>query len=513
MPPQVKHMKRFLVPDDTDAPAIEAAVTRGHSLVFGPWAKLSVTFLDTFDWRLHNAGLVLTEEYGSRRVLVLHEPDSEPLVVSTSLTPKTAADLPESHIADTGGPLLGIRSLIPVGHTRVERRDGRIEDVEGNIVTRLRFERTEFSVTTGDGVPSTATTVTIEKPGCLHDRLAFDGAHRHPIHDLAEAAAIQGRAPGDYTSKLDLRLEARQTADTSLRTILTELFDTLVTNVPGTIDDLDTEFLHDLRVACRRTRSALTQLKGVLEPETIDPFKAEFKWLGGITGPLRDLDVFLLEMPAYRATLPNEVATDLKPLSSLIQTERSKAHRNVVRALRSTRFRQLVTHWRECIETATTVPGNTATATTGDLAASRITQATRRILKKGRKLGQDPPAEALHRLRIDAKKLRYLLEFFKSLYPEREIAARIRELKQLQDILGGFNDMEVQRDRLSACAEVLHADPSVGASTILTLGRLAGTLEQRQEAFRLAFHDAFTEFSSPSVRTAYDRLFGGKESR
>lgn len=506
-------MKRFLLPDDTDESVIEGALSRGRSLVLGPPAKLSVTYLDTFDWRLHSAGLALTEERGHRRALVLQEPETEPLVVSTTSTPKGAADLPDGHIAEAVAPLLDVRALIPVGHTRIVRRDGRIEDVDGNMVTRLRLERIEAPATAvGDETPAFIA-LGIEIPKCLNALLATGGVAALPINDLEKAATAEGRSPGDYSSKLAIQLEARQPAEVSLRIILTELLDTLETNAPGTIDDLDTEFLHDLRVACRRTRAALTQLKGVLDSEAISPFNAEFKWLGAVTGPLRDLDVYLLEMPATRAVLPNEVADDLDPLLSLIRAERSQAHRDLARSLRSARFRQLVTHWRECIKAVETVPKKTATGTTGDLATSRITHAYRRILKKGRKLGQDPPAEALHRLRINAKKLRYLLEFFRSLYPNVEITARIKELKRLQDILGGFNDMEVQRDRLAAFADVLHADPAVGAGTILTLGRLAGTLEQRQEAYRLAFHDAFVEFSSPSVRTAYDRLFGGKESR
>jgi CHAD domain-containing protein len=326
-------------------------------------------------------------------------------------------------------------------------------------------------------------------------------------------AEANGRSPGDYSSKLRIALEADQPAVSALRTILLDLLDTLETNVSGTVADIDSEFLHDLRVACRRTRSALTQLKGVLPERTVAPFIAEFKWLGSVTSSLRDLDVYLLEMPTYRAVLPNGAGADLDPLVAFIRKERLRARRSVSRALQSRRFRRLRTRWRDTLEGLESPPGRTATRTTADLASPRITKAYLRILKRGTGLGEDPPAEALHRLRIDAKKLRYLLEFFRSLYPRREIAARIRELKRLQDILGGFNDMEVQRDRLSSFARELRTDPAVGTSCILTLGRLAGTLERRQEEYRQAFHDAFTEFSGKPVRSAYSRLFERKGAR
>jgi len=294
-----------------------------------------------------------------------------------------------------------------------------------------------------------------------------------------------------------------------MRTIMLELLTTIEANIDGTIGDLDTESLHDLRVACRRTRTALTQLKGVLPAETVAPFNAEFKWVGSVTGLLRDLDVFLLEMPTYHTILPARATTDLEPLAKLIKTTRNRALISVADALRSSRFTQLVTSWRQTLEANEPSPCPHASRPTVELANERITKAYRRILKRDKELDTDLPAGALHRLRIDAKKLRYLLEFFRSLYPERDINARIKELKRLQDILGGFNDVEVQRNLLSDFTRDLHADSAVGTSCILTLGRLAATLEERQEDLRAAFHDSFKEFSSTPVRAAFRRLIGG----
>ena len=326
-------------------------------------------------------------------------------------------------------------------------------------------------------------------------------------------AAARNRPKGDCSSKLWIDLEPEQPADSAVRTILLELLTALEANVDGTIGDLDTESLHDLRVACRRTRSALTQLKGVLPAETTAPFNAEFKWLGDVTGSLRDLDVFFLEMPTYHTILPARAAAELEPLAGLIRTTRNRALISVADALRSSRFTQLVTSWRQTLEANEPSPRPHASRPTVELANERITKAHRRILKRGKELDNDLPAGALHRLRIDAKKLRYLLEFFRSLYPGREINARIKELKRLQDILGGINDVEVQRNLLSDFTRELNADPAVTSSCILTLGRLAGILEERRKDLRAAFHDAFKEFSSIPVRAAFRRLLSGEEPK
>jgi CHAD domain-containing protein len=503
-------MRRYLLPPDLDASSLAESLDTRCELVVGPRQTLTVTYLDTFDWRLHRAGYVLAEERGRERRLALHEPGREPYTVPSGSLPTLPGDLPEGHLAERVGPLLGIRALAAVGTTRVERRDGRIQDDGGDLVARLRIEETE--PLDADGLTTDRlVTVSLDDGAAAAALTRSVGLEPAPDHDLEAAAAARGRLPGDYSSKLDIPLEPGRRSDLALIEILLDLLATLEANVDGTIADHDTEFLHDLRVAARRTRSALSQLRGVLPGELTRPFNAELKWLGGVTGPLRDLDVYLLEMPVYRSMLPDHAAADLEPLEGLIGAARRRAHRTVVRALGSARFADLVTGWRSTLETFAPLDDPIAERPVAALAGERIAKAYRRILKKGRRLDDDPPAEALHRLRIDAKKLRYLLEFFKNLYPADAIAGRIKELKRLQDILGGFNDMEVQRHRLEEFAEALHQEAAVDASTLLTLGRLAGTLEQRQEAFRLAFHDAFAEFSSRPVRDAYAELSNGRD--
>ena len=80
-------------------------------------------------------------------------------------------------------------------------------------------------------------------------------------------------------------------------------------NEAGIRADWDTEFLHDFRVAIRRTRSALSQIKGVLPVDAVEHFKDAFRELGRSTNRLRDLDVYLLEEETYRAMLPAVATT------------------------------------------------------------------------------------------------------------------------------------------------------------------------------------------------------------
>jgi CHAD domain-containing protein len=83
--------------------------------------------------------------------------------------------------------------------------------------------------------------------------------------------------------------------------VLEALAGVVAANLPGTIDDIDTEFLHDLRISVRRSRAVLRELRGVFDPGTRAHFAAELRWLQQVTGPVRDLDIHLLEFSDYRA--------------------------------------------------------------------------------------------------------------------------------------------------------------------------------------------------------------------
>jgi CHAD domain-containing protein len=327
---------------------------------------------------------------------------------------------------------------------------------------------------------------------------------------LGLAAAARGRSPGDYSSKPRVSLRANEPAGRALRTILRQLLATLEANIEGVIDDTDIEFLHDLRVATRRTRSALSQVKEVLPKDRAREFAREFKWLGEVTGPLRDLDVFLYEMPGLQAELGGEDGS-LAPLQRLLRRNRRNEIRRVRRALRSKRFKALLTQWQTFLddEPKKKHQGKQAQRPIRAVADARILKAYRRMIDRGAQLGDDPPAAELHRLRIDAKKLRYLLEFFLSLYPEKTISRLIKELKQLQDILGGFNDMEIQQRWLHDFADTLIEEQSARSETVFDMSRLAQAMAARQEQYRLLFGKKFAVFANDESREIYQKTFGG----
>ena len=95
--------------------------------------------------------------------------------------------------------------------------------------------------------------------------------------------------------------------------------------------------------------------------------------------------------------------------------------------------------------------------------------------------------EDLHNLRIDCKKLRYLLEFFTSLFPKTQMKLLIKQLKQLQDNLGDFNDLSVQQARLLEVAGELPADAPGTAKALVATGALPSLLAGTWESWFYGF--------------------------
>ena len=324
-----------------------------------------------------------------------------------------------------------------------------------------------------------------------------------------------GRRPGDYSSKLDYHLDGDQRADATAKEILRGLLDTLEANLEGAAANLDAEFLHDLRVATRRTRSVLTQIKGVFAPELVGDYKARFAWVQRITGPVRDLDVYLLAFDGYQASLPAPLRPGLEPLRTFLADQYDGAHQALVQALGATEFRDLLTAWRAFLEAP--IPERSAVPNamrpTREVADARIRSMYRRVRRAGRAITPDSPAPELHALRKHCKKLRYLLEFFSSLYPRQQVGPLVKTLKRLLDNLGRFQDTAVQVDHLRETAQRMHDAGGVETDTLLAMGALIGGLFERQRQARIELSALFADFDSKRNRLVFRDLFVSERKR
>jgi CHAD domain-containing protein len=178
----------------------------------------------------------------------------------------------------------------------------------------------------------------------------------------------------------------------------------------------------------------------------------------------------------------------------------------VVRALDSRRYESLVDSWARLLEVGDTsddIPAPNAERPIVTLASKRIRRMYERALREGAAISDDSPPDALHELRKTCKKLRYLLEFFQSLYPPKPMGVLIRSLKVLQDNLGEYQDLSVQIHSLQGFEEELRGEQTVGEATLRAIEVLVDLFEARQHEVRAEFSKRFQTFSESDTS---DRL-------
>lgn len=486
-------------------------VLAGARFVVGPWMSLRRTVLDSFDGRLHAAGLRLEVLDDGRRELVLtgagdvaHGP--------VGAAPRFAPDLPAGPLRARLAPLLDVRALLPVLRVTGRRAVAVFEDGRGKRQVAVVLH----AGVTVDGAPAPVWAAeVVELQGypkaAERARRLLRGAglepHAGDVIDLLAAGA--GVSLAGYSGSPTVALDRGEPALHGFRRVLANLADAVDANWQGTVDATDPEFLHDLRVAVRRTRSVLSQAKRVLPAGVRDEYREAFGWVGAVTGPARDLDVYVIEWDGYVAGLDAGAAGALQPLLDHIVGRREDAHAALADALRSDRYREVMAGWRAWLGApvdACGTPGRDADRAVGRVAADRIAAAQVRLVAQGRAIDDASPAEALHELRKDAKRLRYLLECFGGVLAAGPRKAFVQRLKSLQDNLGEFQDTEVHAAQLRTFSEELFAAPATTAGTLVAAGQLAAGFEARRQAARAEFARRFATYDTKETRSILDGM-------
>jgi CHAD domain-containing protein len=513
----------FLLPSRVDAARLADTLGGPSACVHEQTTGLAVGFFDSFDWRLHQAGLRLAQVGTAQgRLLRLKGPDGDEVVSPEPFEddPAWPTDLPPGGLRERVAGCLEMRILLPLVRVVGTINELRLLNDDGKTVVRLQVLNLACHAVGLDEPRQLWPRVRLVGVRGYEDELAalaerFDHEFEWPQAPAClfdEAITAVGREAGDYSSKLDVPLRPQEHAVDATRRVLRVLLDTIERNIPGTRADLDSEFLHDLRVATRRTRSALSQVKRVLPDPVVEDFKARFAWVGQITGPVRDLDVFLLELPHYRASLPAAMAHDLDPLEALLKANHAQEQARLKRRLGSPEMRALLADWHEVLdaEHPPGEPGWFADLPIERVAARRIWRMYKRVRRDGRAITPDSPPEAMHELRKDCKKLRYLIEFFRGLYPAAQTKSLIKALKDLLDNLGEFQDLEVQAEKLREFARGFEAADPTTLPTVMAIGALVADLLRRQQAAHERFAACFAAFDTRENRARYERLFKQK---
>jgi CHAD domain-containing protein len=269
---------------------------------------------------------------------------------------------------------------------------------------------------------------------------------------------------------------------------------------PGVRDDAEDQ-VHQMRVACRRLRTALKTFRPLFEEEQTDPIRDELRWLATSLGDARDTEVL-------HGRLVNELEADGSgddPARARIDDDLRKhyrtARRRVLRQLDGARYAALLDRLDGLIE----APPFTAAATAPARdELPRLARKTYRAVRRrhdeaehaaGTGVGTDDRAAALHEVRKAAKRARYAGE---ALAPGfgKDAVRFAAAFEELQDLLGEHHDSVVTCQRLGEMAVRAHA----AGEDAFTLGVLAGREEERAAAVLRRYDSAWDAASGKELR-------------
>ena len=508
----------FALPDGVDPPALVSFLADRFDIAAGAPTTLGFTVLDTADRRLRDAGVELRLQRGrAGSTLVLIEPGgAAPLTADAGRRTRwLAGDLPAGPLRDHLAPLIEMRALLPMARVQADVQPLQVRNADLKTVVRLRLATQAALDTDGDAVPLTPR---LEVTGVLGYRrplarvvtvLTTDAGLVEAPGSLAdEAIAASGGDPEGIRTKVRVELRPDQRTDKAAIAVLRDLAGMVEANLPGTLADDDTEFLHDLRVAVRRSRSVLRELKGAFPPDRLADQRDALKWIQAITGPTRDLDVQLLDWEHLLSGVPVERHAALEPVRTLLGQHRAAALRALKRELRGPAYRNAWASYRAFLsgKLGPSAERPDAKRPIIEVAGGRIRKVYARMAKAGSAIDDTSPADDLHDLRKRGKELRYLLELFGGLWPTEVVKPMVKTLKGLQDVLGLHQDREVQADHLRGLADELSTQVC-GPEALLVLGVLVDQLDAEQRAARDRFAERFAAFASDEQRKLVARTF------
>ena len=263
----------------------------------------------------------------------------------------------------------------------------------------------------------------------------------------------------------------------ALRAALRDQLAELLAHDPGTRLGTDAEDLHQLRVATRRLRAFLRASRSFVDEQWAEELRAELGWLAGELGRVRDLDVLIEHLRAESATLEREEAKEFRPVLASLARERGRQRRTLVRGLESDRYLALL----DRLETADPPILDDAAITLEEIWRREF----RRLRRAMKALGPEPADDALHDVRIHAKRTRYAAELTRPALGKRAVPF-LEAAKGLQDVLGIHQDAVVAEQVLR---EHVVAVPAAGVA----VGRLIERERRRRLEMRRTYRAAWKQ--------------------
>lgn len=498
---------------------------------------MSDTYLDTEDWRIYRAGYALRiREKGGKteatmKLIAASGDDGAGLKkrreISETLASKDPSELPKSggSVGERVHSLAGQKSLRPLFEVRTKRRTyeavfgvdakdavsgdetGADESKHGGsengdaavteaTIAEIALDETEIPVEGGPPAILRRVEVEVER-GSVDDVSSFveelrRGCRLTPATTSKFEAGLLASelAPPEEHDFGSTEISDSMSVGEVAYAVMRGQFEILLRHEPGTRIGEDSEELHDMRVASRRLRAAMQIFRDAL-PVRSRRLRDELKWVAGVLGEVRDLDV---QLEAWISSAAPEDREPLGELRSVLEERRAKERKAMLRTLDSRRYAKLVESYSGFLRRGPAKSSEYARRAILEVGPELVRKRYRKFRRAGDVIEKDSPAEEYHELRKRGKRLRYALEFHSKIYgkPARDLT---KSLKNLQDVLGDHQDAEVAISQLRELALPAKKRRGGGISpqTVFVMGGIANRYEALAGGLREEFPAAYSE--------------------
>jgi CHAD domain-containing protein len=434
---------------------------------------LDAVYYDTPDLRLARWGVSVRHRSGDGTgwTVKLPEGDAGPALLRRELSFDGAPGAVPPEVADLVRGYVRSSELSTAARVRSRRTSVELVDEEGERVAEVVDDRVETEV--GPGVRrfrelevEVAEGADPALLGALVDALRTAGA-APPGEQISKVVRALGPAAQAAPELVAPRVGPKATAAEVVRAALIGSALRILQHDPGVRIGDDPEDVHQARVGARRLRSDLRTFRSLLVDSWRKPLEEELRWLGQELGAVRDADVLLERLRRHAASVPERDARAVAALVRQLVRQREVARASLLLAMASERYVALLDRLVEAVQAPRTLP--VADKRAGPVLSRLVRRPWRRLARAVADLGDDPPDEELHQVRIYAKRARYAAEAAAAVAGKP--AARLgKAVADVQGVLGDHQDAVVAETWLRANSR----------SAALVAGELIAV--QRQEA-------------------------------
>lgn len=455
----------------------------------------TLSFFDDFEWHLWRKNQLLAS---NNQGLVLLVNNSVLTFFDRENTPVFAKDLSNAQLRESLQKVTKGRRVFPMAELEVEFCQYAVRNEDLKKVCDLNI------ILTGYGTMVELKALRgyeKEYRQCLN--IVLNGEPNELEHHIfINSLRLLGIQPSDYTARPRFKLAPGLDSCDAVALIAQKLWHNVRVNEEGIIRDWDIKFLHQYRVALRRMRALFSQMQKSLGKEESQWFKKQLADLARPTNRLRDLDVYLKSEESYLALIPQSFHQGLQRLFKDLARERQQEQKKLAAELKSPEYRSKISLLESHLALCPKSPTKKGHKPVIKVAARQIISRYNAISMDALEITEDSSDEQVHEVRLGCKKLRYLLEFFADLFPKKQIRPLLKALKQLQDNLGEFNDLSVQRERLE---QYLQRNQTA-SDTEAAVHALNGVLFNRQRHERSKIRAQLQNFLGESVRQSVESL-------